>query len=161
MNEVLAVYGIYSSKVSHITQKNRAFEHLIKVHNSQPKTSTRDLAEWFIGVPFKVNTLAIEKIANIKKHYKVGILSNGEPTRVEDVKKLNVEFNDILISYQLGSRKPEPEIFKIAINRANIEAQCLALVDDLAENRLAALDAGFGAVYDLEEFLDLSVVDNA
>jgi FMN phosphatase YigB (HAD superfamily) len=52
-------------------------------------------------------------------------------------------FDDVLLSCDIGARKPEPEIFRQAQARSGLPAECNILVDDLTSNVDGAVRAGW------------------
>jgi putative hydrolase of the HAD superfamily len=55
-------------------------------------------------------------------------------------------FDAVVLSYESGCRKPEPEIFRLAAERAGVPGEQCVLVDDLAINCTGAEQAGWHAV---------------
>ena len=55
-------------------------------------------------------------------------------------------FDDVVDSAFVGMRKPEPEIYALALSRLGVEAGDCAFVDDLQVNVDAARELGFHAV---------------
>ncbi|WP_255305988.1 HAD-IA family hydrolase [Streptomyces sp. Wb2n-11] len=80
----------------------------------------------------------------------VGMLSNMVPTwdahwrRMVDPDEL---FDDVLLSFEVGHRKPSPGMFALAAERAGVPAERCVLVDDLAHNCAGAEAAGWTAVH--------------
>ena len=52
---------------------------------------------------------------------------------------------DRLLSYELGCLKPEPAIYRIAIERAGVRPEEIFFADDRPENVEAARQAGIAA----------------
>lgn len=79
----------------------------------------------------------------------VGVLSNMVPAWDPHWRRLlpiDEMFDDVVLSFQVGHRKPQPEIFALAAQRAGAApAECL-LVDDLATNCAGAVAAGWQAI---------------
>jgi putative hydrolase of the HAD superfamily len=48
--------------------------------------------------------------------------------------KLSELFDDLILSYELGFCKPEPEIYHEALRRGGVTANQCLFIDDLAEN---------------------------
>jgi len=59
---------------------------------------------------------------------------------------LDTAFDVAVLSYQLGTLKPEPAIYQTAIELAGARPEEVFFVDDRAENVAGALDAGMDAV---------------
>ncbi|WP_312870778.1 HAD family hydrolase [Streptomyces himalayensis] len=80
----------------------------------------------------------------------VGMLSNMVPTwdahwrRMVDPAEL---FEDVLLSFEVGHRKPSPGMFALAAERAGVPASSCVLVDDLAHNCEGAEAAGWRAIH--------------
>jgi putative hydrolase of the HAD superfamily len=56
-------------------------------------------------------------------------------------------FDDVVISAEVGMRKPEERIFRLATDRLGLSAAECVFVDDTEGNILAARALGFAAVY--------------
>lgn len=56
-------------------------------------------------------------------------------------------FDDILISGELGIRKPDPEIYELAMERAGLPAAACVFVDDFVENVTAARAFGMTGLH--------------
>jgi putative hydrolase of the HAD superfamily len=56
-------------------------------------------------------------------------------------------FDAIVISGEVGMRKPEPEIFEHVLDRLGVRAEETVFVDDLDHNVRAAADLGIVAVH--------------
>lgn len=80
----------------------------------------------------------------------VGLLSNMVPTwdahwrRMVDPAEL---FDDVLLSFEAGHRKPSPGMFALAAERAGVPASDCVLVDDLPHNCAGAEAAGWQAIH--------------
>jgi putative hydrolase of the HAD superfamily len=79
----------------------------------------------------------------------VGLLSNMVPAwdvhwrRMIDPAE---HFDDVVLSFEAGCRKPGKEIFELAVRRSGIPAARSVFVDDLAKNCEGAEAAGWRAV---------------
>jgi putative hydrolase of the HAD superfamily len=80
----------------------------------------------------------------------VGMLSNMVPAwdvhwrRMVDPAGL---FDDVVLSFEVGHRKPGREIFDLAAKRAGIRPEECLFVDDLAKNCDGAVAAGWQAIH--------------
>ncbi|WP_338700499.1 HAD family phosphatase [Streptomyces sp. Q6] len=80
----------------------------------------------------------------------VGLLSNMVPTwdahwrRMVDPAAL---FDDVLLSFEVGHRKPSPGMFALAAERAGARPADCVLIDDLAHNCAGAEAAGWQAIH--------------
>jgi len=76
---------------------------------------------------------------------KLGMLSNGVLEIVERIRAdhdLPVLFDAVVISYEEQLAKPEPEIYRVALDRLGVPAFDALFVDDRAENIAAARELG-------------------
>jgi putative hydrolase of the HAD superfamily len=76
---------------------------------------------------------------------KVGMLSNGVVEIVERIRAdhdLPSLFDAVVISYEEQLAKPEPEIYRVALDRLGVAAFDALFVDDRAENIDAARELG-------------------
>ncbi|MEE1756668.1 HAD family hydrolase [Streptomyces sp. SP18CS02] len=79
----------------------------------------------------------------------VGLLSNMPPGW-DAYWRLMVppeDFDDLVMSFQTGCRKPDKEIFDLAVERSRIPAEQSLLADDLAENCEGAVRAGWHGLH--------------
>ncbi|MFF4405005.1 HAD-IA family hydrolase [Streptomyces sp. NPDC001404] len=103
---------------------------------------------WFDGRP--ANADWIRHLAAFRDRGAfVGLLSNLPPSWERHRRYMvgDSHFDDIVCSYAVGSRKPEPEIFRIAALRAGRAPHECVLVDDLEKNCAGAVAAGWQAVH--------------
>jgi putative hydrolase of the HAD superfamily len=79
----------------------------------------------------------------------VGVLSNMVPAWDEHWRRLlpvAEMFDDVVLSFEVGTRKPQPAVYALAAERAGVPAEQCVLVDDVEVNCEAAVAAGWGAV---------------
>ena len=87
----------------------------------------------------------VTTLAECKKHYRVGCITNNmkpsaenhaTPTVVQDSPTLKIMemFETIVESSVEGVRKPDPQIYKIACRRLNCEPEQCVFLDDLGIN---------------------------
>jgi FMN phosphatase YigB (HAD superfamily)/DNA-binding Xre family transcriptional regulator len=91
-----------------------------------------------------------EFVAWVASHYHVGILSNSMPGFIPAMKQQGMlpstHFDQIIDSSEVHALKPEPEIFRIATERAGVQPHEILLIDDNRANLMAAEDAGWRAI---------------
>lgn len=105
-------------------------------------------AQWFDGIA--PNTDMIETLCDLREQgYRVGILTNNviewEPYWRAIVGSAG-PVEAVVDSCRVGFRKPQAEIFRLAVSLAGVRPQDCVLVDDVAENCTAARSAGWQAV---------------
>jgi epoxide hydrolase-like predicted phosphatase len=75
-----------------------------------------------------------------------GLITNSWSTAHYDRKLLGELFDDVVISAEVGLHKPQPEIYRLAAKRLEVEpAECI-FVDDLRENCEGAEAVGMTAI---------------
>ncbi len=97
--------------------------------------------------PFEVIEGVVETLERLSKVCKLGIISNmSHKETLEEFKKLGLweYFEVALVSCETGIRKPESEVFELAITRADVHPSEILFIDDSVENLYAARQAGFG-----------------
>ncbi|RKS09658.1 putative hydrolase of the HAD superfamily [Nocardiopsis sp. Huas11] len=79
----------------------------------------------------------------------VGMLSNMPPAWDEHWRRMvpHAFFDDVVMSFEVGLRKPGREIFDLAAERAGVLPQECLLVDDLVANCEGAVAAGWRALH--------------
>jgi len=90
-----------------------------------------------------------EIVAKLRKAgYKLAILSNIEPNLAEFNKrrKLYDGFDVVVLSCDVGLRKPDPKIFKLVLKKLSLKAEECFFVDDKAEHVTAARKLGIHAI---------------
>ncbi len=82
------------------------------------------------------------------KGYRTGILSNIDAAHgvINLHRHIFDHFDEVLLSYQVGVRKPDSAAFRLLANRLDVELEELAFVDDLPLNVDAAQALGINAV---------------
>ena len=101
-------------------------------------------------------------LLGLKRRYRLLMLSNVNEVHFEFIWKnypLVHHIEDRLLSYELGCLKPEPAIYRIAIDRAGVRPQEIFFADDRPENVEAARQAGIVATcFQSEQQLKLALV---
>ncbi|GAA3505063.1 hypothetical protein GCM10019016_121760 [Streptomyces prasinosporus] len=80
----------------------------------------------------------------------VGMLSNMPPAWDRQWRRMvqpDGLFDALVLSFEVGSRKPERRIFEIAAEAAGVPAESCVLIDDSAANCAGAEAAGWQAVH--------------
>jgi glucose-1-phosphatase len=87
----------------------------------------------------------------LKERYQLVAVSNTNQMHweyLESVMPLLAEFDDLVLSYQVGAMKPQPLIYEAVLQRTGRAPEELFLVDDLALNIEGAQQFGIrGVVY--------------
>ncbi|HEY3607359.1 MAG TPA: HAD family phosphatase [Pseudonocardiaceae bacterium] len=104
---------------------------------------------WFDGRP--ANQEWIDTLRAVR-HQGVGVsmMSNMVPTwdkywrRMVDADEL---FDHVVLSFEVGARKPSKEIFSLAAIRAGVRPAECVLIDDVLDNCVGAEAAGWHAIH--------------
>ena len=103
---------------------------------------------WFAGRPANPDWLR-HLAAFRSRGLSIGMLSNLPPSWERHRRHMvdDTHFDDVVCSYAVGARKPDPEIFRLAAERAGRAPQDCILVDDMEKNCAGAVAAGWRAVH--------------
>jgi putative hydrolase of the HAD superfamily len=114
--------------------------------------------------PLMAEAVARARTAGIR----VGVITNSWGTAPYDpyaAYQLNQRFDAVVISSQVGLRKPEPAIYRLAADELAVPLGGIVFVDDIAANLQPAKELGMAVihhvdpgrtVHDLERLLGLS-----
>ena len=94
---------------------------------------------------------SVKILKKLKDYYSVWLLSNTNPCHIQDEIDKKFEFPHLadgtIYSFDIGLRKPDEAIYKIAASRAgSIPERCL-FIDDQRENVIAAENTGFIGIH--------------
>jgi epoxide hydrolase-like predicted phosphatase len=81
-------------------------------------------------------------VIKLKKNYKIGLLSNHNEMLPDLDKKYHFksDFDEVVISYEVGYRKPDSKIYKIILRRMKVKPEHSLFIDDNERNVKAAID---------------------
>lgn len=99
---------------------------------------------------FSLNHEAVEVLKGFRKHYRMVLLSNTDVMRYGYIIKAFPEilfFDDYVLSYLVGSIKPERNIFEVALKAAGENAEACLFIDDLEVNISAAERMGLRVLH--------------
>lgn len=80
--------------------------------------------------------------------YRTAMLSDVTQYQAELIRKMGYYdlFNPVLLSYEIGVKKPNPEAFKILLETLQEPASNVLFIDDRKENTAAAKNLGIDAI---------------
>jgi putative hydrolase of the HAD superfamily len=78
---------------------------------------------------------------------RTGLISNSWGTRRYDRTKMAELFDGIVISGEVGIRKPDPEMYRMGAERIGVEPHACVFVDDLPFNLSPAAELGMATVH--------------
>lgn len=137
----------------------QATADLIGISLAEMKTMTKDI--------YHRNQPLIDRIADYRQNYKVGLLSNVGATMINELfapEDRAALFDEVVLSSDVGIIKPSPEIFHLMAQRLGVRPEECIMIDDLANNITGAEMAGMaGIVYTSEQQLhqDIEKILNA
>jgi HAD superfamily hydrolase (TIGR01509 family) len=100
-----------------------------------------------------VNWELLDFIKSLRPRYKIGLLSNAwDDLRQTMHERWNMDilFDDLIISAEVGIVKPDPRIYQLAVQRLGVRPEESVFVDDMLINVEAARQQGLAAI----QFLD-------
>ncbi len=114
------------------------------------KISQDEFFKLFSSKLFKKIETTISLIKKLKKDYKVALLSNTNKIDFEYTLK-NSEgfplFDAITLSFEVGHKKPDKEIFLDALNKLNLKPNECVFIDDIKEYSDAASKLGIHGIH--------------
>ena len=92
-----------------------------------------------------------ELVAWASQHYKVGLLSNIMPGFISEMKTSgllpDIQYDVIIDSSEVGTIKPEQQIYQIAQERASVNSEEILFIDDSRTNIMAASQLGWKVLW--------------
>jgi putative hydrolase of the HAD superfamily len=99
--------------------------------------------------PFTIIEGSITLLDQVKSQTRIIMLSNTNPLHIDAIRDkypdLLERFDDLVFSFTAGASKPDPEIYKFALNQAGIKPEQALFTDDLEENIKAAEKVGISS----------------
>lgn len=89
-----------------------------------------------------VRTALVEIVRRLRGRVRLGLLSNAGPELRQLVAPVAELFDGIVISAEVGLRKPEPAVFQLALEQLEAKPAETLFVDDLRRNIEAARRLG-------------------
>jgi putative hydrolase of the HAD superfamily len=87
-------------------------------------------------------------VAALRKHgVRVGLLSNSWTENAYPRKRLAAAFDTLVISREVGMRKPEPRIYRHAAKVISVDPRDCVFVDDSEGNVAVAADVGMKVIH--------------
>ncbi|EJC82121.1 LOW QUALITY PROTEIN: haloacid dehalogenase superfamily enzyme, subfamily IA [Rhizobium leguminosarum bv. trifolii WSM2297] len=116
-----------------------------------PHVSAATLIDYWFENDSRLDRNLLEELAALRQSGITLFLATNQEHRrarylIEQV-GLGAHFDDILYSAALGHRKPSPDFFRLATERAGVLPGEIAFIDDTAENIEAARQFGWNAAH--------------
>lgn len=122
----------YAKSIEGKISKKQAIEILSKNLKISKKELQKIYSEGYTQ-EFKQNQELLKKVFELKKlGYKIAVLSDQWHLSKEALipKEIYRKFDTILISCDVGIRKPNPEIYKLSIKKLKLPAQKILFIDN-------------------------------
>lgn len=91
----------------------------------------------------------VRLVQSLKPHYKLGLLSNAPISLRGKLETLGIDvlFDEIIISSEIGCTKPSREAFMVAVDKLGVEPKETLFIDDNPANIEAAGKLGMQVVH--------------
>ncbi|WOA59849.1 HAD family hydrolase [Bacillus mycoides] len=142
-NNMLQKFKEYDKREYGISDKTIVLESLFDEFAPKyrlPRNYIQDF--WNENFPkcFSIDQNTILFLNHIKRHFKVGIITNGSTQR-QKAKIMNTSLNEyfdtIIISEEVGFSKPDKRIFELALKKLNVQPENTLFVGDDLEKDIA------------------------
>ncbi len=90
----------------------------------------------------RVRPGVVAVLHGLQGRVRIGLLTNAGPALRQLIAPFSGLFDDVVISAEVGCRKPEPEIFELALRRLRARPEETFFVDDFRHNVEAARELG-------------------
>lgn len=109
----------------------------------------RDLQQALFG-DVEVDPNMVDLIRGLRSRYRTGLLSNtsaSQPQRLIQQYNLEGLFDVVVLSAAVGLAKPDPAIYRLALQRLGTAPETTIFVDDYEPNVAAAAELGIQGVH--------------
>jgi epoxide hydrolase-like predicted phosphatase len=117
-----------------------------------------DVAENLLGKPYAQSMQPYREVLQLVKELgdsglRRAVLSNTIKAHADVMRRQSLfdNFDEVLLSYEIGIRKPSPEVFTLALQKLGIGATDVLFIDDLQENIAAAQNLGLQTILAVDE----------
>jgi len=96
-----------------------------------------------------LDMVMIDYIRSLKEYCITGVISNYMPvlrSRVNELWGIGDVFDHLIISSEVGTMKPYPKIYHLALTAAGVAASEAVFIDDFEENVEGAINVGMHAI---------------
>ncbi|MCF7910769.1 HAD family phosphatase [Candidatus Pacearchaeota archaeon] len=143
-----SIENFYSDSVKGKISENRVLEKLSE-NNQLPKNKIKKLIISVYKNKFQENKELYEQAKKLKKQgYKIGILSDQWHLSKKAIvpQRYYNFFNPLIISCDVGTRKPETQIFNLALEKLKLNPKEVLFIDNQKWNIKAAKKLGIQTI---------------
>lgn len=113
------------------------WNQFFKATNTRKKRFPDDLLVREYKKRFTVYKEVMAIVENLKLNkYKLGIISDTIPSHAKLLRQNGIfqPFDVVLLSYKVGLRRPDPDLFKMALNKLRSKPENSIFIDDIPKN---------------------------
>lgn len=139
----------YLGALGYETGKIGTAEFLAEMNKSLSTDIDEKEFETLWNATFRENVEMSDLLEHLKDYYTLFLLSNTNDCHYNYIQRnydVARHFSELILSYEVGSAKPELAIYEEVIARSGIAPGSCLFVDDLKENVKAAQQVGLQAV---------------
>lgn len=129
---------------------NEAMSNLCRHAGIEPnKKNLQRMQEIWMnsGIKTKIFEDVIPVLKELKREYKLGLISNTDCYYLDFFKDLFMMFDSVSLSCDVGLLKPDPEIFKLIVNRLGVKPEeAIMIGDNLKDDVEGAKSIGMEAI---------------
>jgi len=168
-DEILDEIGVDGDKKSNFNNLYTIYEHelnvgkdmdtLIPIFEEKFNIKFSDNYSWLDAIVnrFERNDGIWPIINEVKKRYKIGLLTNMYPNmlnKIADRKIIDLDIFDVIIDSSIvKAEKPTPEIYKIAEEKSDMRPDQLIFIDNILKNVEGAKNHGWqGTFFDVKDY---------
>jgi putative hydrolase of the HAD superfamily len=96
----------------------------------------------------KIDPTMIEFMAELKKSYKLGLLTNSSDNTRKYIEQAELDklFDEMVFSHEVGMIKPDRKIYEYALKKLAVKPEQVVFIDDKPENVAAAKKLGIRGI---------------
>jgi len=114
----------------------------------QAKISFEDFYNIYNDI-FSLNPPVLNLLQKLKTRYRLVLLSNTDVMRFGFIRERFPEiliFDDYVLSFEVGQIKPHPDIYRVALEKAEAKAEECLFIDDREDNIEGARQQGINSI---------------
>jgi putative hydrolase of the HAD superfamily len=147
--------GLFDALEKGTISETHFYDEIRKI-SEKPLTDEAIKNAWnsiLLDLPFR----RLEMLAMLRKRYRVYLLSNTNIIHINAIQdslsrsygidRLDSYFDKIFLSYEIGMRKPDVEIFKHVISTEGLQADKTLFIEDSPQHIEGAMKAGLHCIH--------------
>lgn len=115
-----------------------------RLRETHPELDVAELIRLWDAAPVRVDEEVLEIVRAVRLQVPVSLITNATSRLPLELRQLGIEdeFDHIFNTSDLGVAKPDPEVFRLIMDRVGVEAPASMFVDDHPENVRSAAALG-------------------